>query len=53
MATDKVERLTAEVNELLEAAAGLLPIVDDIGHVRGQHEGGAVPARVRIRIRIK
>ena len=40
---DQVVGLTAQVHEQLEATGGTLAAVDDVGHVRGQDEGGAVP----------
>lgn len=42
MFADQVVRLATQVNKQLEAAGGTLAAVDDIRHVRGQDERGAV-----------
>lgn len=44
---DDVERLTAQVNEVLELLGGLIPAIDDIGHVRGQHKRRTVSIATR------
>lgn len=41
---DQVVSLAAQVDEVVEAAGGLVPAVDDIRHVRGEDERGPVPA---------
>lgn len=43
---DQVVRLAAEVHEAVEAARRFVSSVDDVRHVGGEHEGGAVPASV-------
>jgi len=40
---DEVVGLAAQVDEQLEAAGGTLAAVDDVRHVGGQDERGAVP----------
>lgn len=41
---DQVVRLAAQVNKLVEAAGRFVSPVDDVRHVGGEDEGGAVPA---------
>ena len=40
---EDVEAVAAEVDEQLEARRRLVTPVDDVSHVRGQHEWGPVP----------
>lgn len=42
---DQVVRITAQIHKLMEAAGRLVAPVDDVRHVGGEDEGGAVPAR--------
>lgn len=41
---DQVVSLAAQVDEVVEAAGGLVPAVDDVRHVRGEDKRGPVPA---------
>ena len=43
---DQVVRLAAQVHEVVEAARRFVSSVYDICHVRGEDEGGTVPAGV-------
>lgn len=43
---DQVVRLTAQIHKVVEAAGWFVSSVDDVRHVRGEDEGGAVPAGV-------
>ncbi len=43
---DQVVRLAAQIHKVVEAAGRFVSSVDDIRHVGGEDEGGAVPARV-------
>lgn len=41
---DQVVGLAAQVDEVVEAAGGLVPTVDDVRHVRSEDERCPVPA---------
>lgn len=46
MLADEVVGLTTQVYKQLETTGRTLASVDDVRHVGGEDEGGAVPARV-------
>lgn len=44
--SDQVVCLAAQVHKVVEATGRFVSSIDDIRHVRGEDEGGAVPAGV-------
>lgn len=42
--SDQVVRLTAQIHEVVEAARRFVSSIDDVRHVGGEDEGGAVSA---------
>ena len=49
MLSELIVSSTAEVSELLEVGCGLVPTVDDIGHISGQHKWGSIPIQEHMR----
>ena len=43
---DHVVRLTAQIHKVVEATGRFVSSIDDVRHVRGEDEGGAVSAKV-------